>query len=270
METMVAGPARTLAWTVTFSRRDGEVFRYTGGTRDATVEGDLYLAQPGFQVSSLTCTLGFSVDTLELTVFTTDDLTKADFLAGRWTGCRVEFNQRDWADSTNGFIPWPVYRVSNVEPVQGGFVLELRDLRQLMLQDYTRASGKTCINRLGDSRCTKNLDPFTFGFTVTSVASRSIFTCSALAQAADYFSNGELTFDDGLHAGLPLLVRAHATGGVITLAVPLIADIEVGQTGTIIAGCLHRFEEDCKTKFDNVLNFGGYKDAPSTETLVGQ
>ena len=72
------------------------------------------------------------------------------------------------------------------------------------------------------------------------------------------------------HSGyLPLLVREHTAGGVIHLAVPLIADIAPGQTGTIVAGCLKRFE-DCRDKFANVLNFGGHKDIPSTEELVGQ
>lgn len=267
---MVAGNGRTLEWACTFTRSDAEVFRFTSAAKDATISANLYASQPGFRVSSITSTLGYGVDSLEMTVLTNDDMTVADFLAGRWDGCEVEFNQYDWTTVANGFIPWQKYRVANIEPIQGGFVLELRDLRQLLQQDYTRSSGKTCPYRLGDTRCAKVLTSFTHSFTVTGVTSRSTFTCSGLAQAADYFSNGQVTFADGLYAGLPLLVRSHSTGGVITLAVPLVTDIVVAQTGSIVAGCLKRFTEDCKTKFSNVLNFGGQKDMPSTETLVGQ
>jgi len=269
MITHLAGAVKSLAWSVRITRGDAQVFRYTSGSNDATISAALYTAQPGFTVSSITATLGFGVDTLELTVLTNDDMVRADFLAGRWNAARAEFNQYNWKTPADGFIPWPTYAISNVEPVPGGFVIELRDLRQYLQQDYSLATSRTCPHRLGDANCTQALGSFTHAFTVTGVTSRSVFTCSGLAQAADYFSNGQATFATGLHAGLPLLVRSHAGGGVITLAVPLIADIAVAQTGTIIAGCLKRFTEDCSTKFANILNFGGQKDLPTTEDLVG-
>ena len=276
MKTLSAGmdahlltESSSLSWAIEITRADLEVFRFTSGTRNATIGGDLYLAAPGFSVSNLTCTLGFQVDTLEITVLTADSMTKSDFLSGRWDGARVEFNQYNWADTTDGFIPWPFYRVSDVTPILGGVKLELRDGRQLWHQDFTRATSKTCPYRLGDAKCGKNLTSFTHSATVTGVTSRSTFTCSGLAQAADYFSEGTARFDDGLYAGLDLLIRDHDTGGVITLAVPLIEDITIGQTLTVIAGCLKRRDEDCVTKFDNVLNFGGHPDAPTVEKLAG-
>lgn len=271
MAAMVATGGRTLEWTAKFTRTDAQVFRFTSGSRSATISAELYESAPGFSVSSITCTLGYGVDTLEMTVLTNDNMTRAEFLSGRWYACRVEFNQYNWASPSDGFIPWPVYTVSDVTPLQGGFKLEMRDLRQYMRQDFSLSTGKTCPHRLGevgDSKCNKDLTSFTHAFTVTSVTSRSIFTCSGLAQATDYFTNGQATFADGLHAGLPLLIRAHTTGGIITLAVPLIADIVIGQTGTIVAGCLKRKTEDCITKFNNVLNFGG-QDGVTTAEIVG-
>ena len=278
MKTLSAGNTTTAAsglwpwaWSVRFTRDDGQVFRYTSESQNATISGALYLAAPGFSVSSITSTLGYGVDTLEMTVLTNNDMVRADFFAGRWHGARVEFNQYDWTTPANGFIPWPVYTVSDVTPLQGGFKIEMRDLRQFLRQDMSLSSGKTCPHRFGvtgDSKCNKSLTSFTHTATVTSVTSRSIFTCSALAQATDYFTNGKATFTTGLHLALPLLIRAHTTGGIITLAVPLIADITVGQTGVVIAGCLKRKTEDCITKFNNVLNFGG-QDGVTTEELVG-
>lgn len=259
-----------LAWCVTLTRRDAQVFRFVSGASDLVVSGDTYSAAPGFVVSSLTCTAGFEVDTARLTVLTTDDLVKADFLSGRWDGCRVDFNQADWKTPANGFIPWPFYRVSDVRPILGGFELELRDGRQLWRRDYTLSTAKTCSNRLGDARCTINLATYTFPFTVTSVTSRSQFTASALAQAADYFSEGYLTFDTGFYAGLPLMIVEHDTGGVIKLGESLIDDITIGDTGDITAGCLKR-REDCRDKFNNILNMRAPGiDAPTAEELVGQ
>lgn len=269
MLTHVAAKAQSKAWAVTITRSDAQVFRYTSGSVNATISGNLYLAQPGFTVSNITCTLGVNVDTLEMMVLTTDDMTKAEFLAGRWDSARVEFNQYNWADVADGFIPWPFYFIADVTPIQGGFKIELRDGRQPWRQDYTLATAKTCANRLGDAKCSKVLTAFTHTFNLTSVTSRSTITDSALAQPADYFSNGILRFADGAHAGMDLLIRDHNTGGVIVLAVPMIDDATVGQTGTIIAGCLLRRDEDCATKFSNVLNFRGHADAPTHEQLSG-
>lgn len=271
MQGHVAQSTTSLAWALQLSRKDGEVFRFVSGSRNITLGGNPYLAAPGFDVSSITCTAGIEVDTAELMMLTDDELTKADFLSGRWDGCRVEFNQYNWANAAHGFIPWPFYRVSDITPVRGGVKLELRDGRQLWRQDFTRSTGKTCPYRLGDAKCGLDLGPFTFAVTVTGVTSRSVFTCSGLAQAADYFTEGMFTFDDGLHADLPLLIRLHEAGGLIRLAVPLLADVVIGQTGVIVAGCLKRRGEDCRDKFDNVLNFGGVGvDAPTAEELVGQ
>lgn len=264
----------TLAWTVKFTRRDGDVFRFINSTRDKTIGGFIFSAAPNFNVSSLTCTAGFEVDTAKLTVLTNDDMVKADFLTGRWDGCRIDFNQADWQTPANGFIPWPYYRVSDVQPIDGGFELELRDGRQLWRRDYTLTTGKTCQNRLGDARCGVVLAgspvTYTFPFTVTTVTSRSQFTASGLAQAADYFTEGLLTFDSGFYADLPLMVLAHDAGGVIYLGESLIDDIANGSTGFIVAGCLKR-REDCRDKFDNILNMRAPGiDAPTAEELVGQ
>lgn len=257
MATMVAGRGRTLEWSVKITRLDGQVFRYVSGSQNATLASEAYISAPGFTVSNITVTPGFTVDTGMLRFLSTSDMVNADFLSGRWKGARVDFNQYDWKTPANGFVSWPFYRVADVQPIVGGFELELRDGRQLWRQDFTLATGKTCQNRLGDTNprryCGVNLAPFTFAFTVTSVTSRRVFTASALAQAADYFGNGIVIFNSGLYQNMELQVIEHGTGGVISLGESLYAAIGIGDTGNVIAGCWGRLE-DCRDKFDNVLN----------------
>ena len=113
----LAGPVKSLAWAVAASRRDGVIYRFTNHIEDATISGDAYSSQPGLTVSSITLSLGTAVDTLQMTVLTTDDMARADFLTGRWANCRIEFNQFNWKSTSDGFIPWPVYRISNTEPI---------------------------------------------------------------------------------------------------------------------------------------------------------
>lgn len=252
LQASLAARRTHLAWSVTFTRRDSQVLRFCSGTRSKTIGGNLFQANPGFTVSSLTCSRGTNIDTLELTVIASSAVEQLDFLTGRWFGARVEFNQFDWATPTDLFLPWPTYRVADVQHRDGrSFVLQLRDIRMLWRQDFTLTTGKTCQNRLGDARCGVNLATWTEAFEVTAVTNRRTFTID-LAEAADWATEGLLSFGDGPYEDLPLWVADHATGGVVTLAEALVQDIVVGQTGTIIAGCLGR-REDCRDKFDNIL-----------------
>lgn len=273
MASHVASGTTSLAWAVKLTRTDGQVFRFVSATREATLDSELYLAAPGFDLTSITCTLGYEVDTLKLIVLTDNDIEHADFLTGRWNGTRVEFNQYNWADPSDGFIPWPTYKVANTRRIVGGFELELRDLRQLLRQDYTLTTSKTCANRLGDALCRVDLagsPGFTYAVEVTSVASRLVFTTD-LAQPAGWCIGGTITFDSGLYAGLPLLVSNQTAGGVITLAEGdrIIEAVTIGQTASITAGCRKRLGPDCRDKFNNVINFRGARHAPSSSQLAG-
>lgn len=272
LQALVAGNARTLDWAVTFRRTDGEVFRYVSASRAVTIDGDLYAPTPGFNLSSITCTLGYEIDTLQLTVLTDTDLEHADFLAGRWYGCRVEFNQYNWANPSDGFIPWPTYKVADVRRVVGGWEMELRDLRQLLRQDYTLTTGKTCVRRLGDSGCQVDVaGDFSYPVTVSAVASRLVFTVTGLGQPEDWCVGGHITFDDGLYAGMPLLVREQSGASVITLAEGdrIVTPVVIGQTAVITAGCRKRLGPDCRDKFDNVIRFLGARHAPTSSQLAG-
>lgn len=272
MAAHVESGSQKLAWAIQITRSDGEIFRYVSATRNATIEGNAYEAMPGFNMSSITCTLGFSVDTLKLTVLTTSDLEHSDFLSGRWYGARVEFNQYNWSDPADGFIPWPIYKVADVQRILGGFELELRDLRQLLRQDYTLTTGKTCVLRLGDALCQVDVaGSFTYAVTVSAVASRLVLTVTGLGQPAGWCIGGDITFDDGLYAGMPLLVSGQTAGGEITLAEGdrIVTPVVVGQTAVITAGCRKRLGPDCRDKFDNVIRFLGARHAPSSSQLSG-
>jgi hypothetical protein len=91
-----------------------------------------------------------------------------------------------------------------------------------------------------------------------------------LGRADNWFTHGSITFASGLYQGLSLLVRS-STGNTIVLAIPLFEDITVGQTGSLIAGCTKRKEEDCRVKFNNILNNGAMgADAPTIGQMAGE
>lgn len=274
IETMRASGFLSLTWALEVESLYGQVLRYCGASRNQTIEGDLYTAVPGMSVSSIASTLGMEVDNLKATLGDNGDVLQADVLDGLWDGAPYRlflFNPQSPAD---GIVPWHYGTVANVEPRIGAFDIELRDWRQALHQDTTPTHEYGCIYTLGDARCKKDLTAFTFAsVVVTSVTNAYTFTCSGLAQAAGFFTNGRLQFTlganaNGLASQISRRVRLHEAGGVLTMQLPLVREVAPGDEITIIAGCTHRPDEDCRDKFSNKVNYGGCDSKPLVRELV--
>lgn len=281
LQTHYDSGATSLAHGLIVRRRDGAVHGFTSADVPATLDctawglGSAVLldATQGLESSSIVTTAGLEVDNLNLT--TLDDGTLFDrevVLAGVWDTAEFRLFRYRWDVS-------PVTIADHVESLMRGWFgeftlrantveVELRGLTQKLQQPVGIVSQKTCRARLGDSRCTKSLTAFTHTGTVTAVADARTFTASALSQAADYFGEGLVTFTSGVHSGTTHKLRSHAAGGVFTLALPLVQDLAVGTTFSAVAGCRKRLMEDCKTKFNNVLNFQGEPHRPTVDDLT--
>lgn len=262
-----------LSWALEIESRYGQVLRYCGSSKNQHIGSDGYAAVPGMSVSSIASTLGMSVDNLKATVGDNGEILQADVLDGLWDGAPYRlflFNQED----PDEIIPWQYGTVANIEPRIAAHDVELRDWRQALHQDTTPTHQFACIYELGDARCKKDLAAFTFvGVAVTSVQSAYQFTCSGLAQAAGFFTNGRLQFTDGANANglssqIQRRVRVHDTGGVLTMQLPLIREVAPGDLITIVAGCTHRPDEDCRDKFENKINYGGCDSKPLISEIV--
>jgi uncharacterized phage protein (TIGR02218 family) len=270
LQTHIAQRVTTLAYCLTITRADGEVFAMTEHFKALEVDGVNHI--PGLTTGAIASAIGFDVDTgnFELIYGSTPLVGTADLLSGVWDGAEVLVRQVNWLDPAAGVIPHKSGHVGRIERGLSSAKVEFRDLRQTLRTDTSSVIQANCRARLGDTRCTVDLEPWTFeGVAVTSVADEYTIVASGLAQGADFFTEGLLTFTSGLNAGMPAVkVVLHEVGGVLTLAVPRLNLVEPGDTFTIIAGCQKRWDLDCRDKFDNLLNFQGEKDKPPVEDIV--
>jgi uncharacterized phage protein (TIGR02218 family) len=274
MGTMVASRVHTLAWGMKLVRgSDGDVTGWSGFQRErtVTVEGDPLVLNPSYavDVGEIVRNAGFDVGSFEARVVRFDSLfTKADLLAGRWNDSRFYLFQFDWATPANGIVPWVKGMFGPNKPRQGHYFIEFRDLRQWVQRDTHRITGADCDYDFGDpDTCTLDLAPHTYAGSVTSVASQSQFTDSALAQPEHTFRMGRVDWLTGLNAGLSEKVRVHGTGGVITLMLPMLYPIDVADTFDIVAGCGRR-RADC-IAYGNVLNFPGFDQKKRADEYAG-
>lgn len=259
----------TLAHLLKITRTDGAVYAFTSADSDVIVAGVTYLAAPGLDVSTIAVSAGLAVDNLELT--TLDDgatFTRSDVLTGKWRNAAFTLSRYNWRAPADGVDTLMVGTVGEVTINRTTVTAELRGLQQYLQQPLGSVSSKTCRARLGDVMCTKVLAPYTVTGTLTSVTSQQTFTDSSRAEAADYFAEGLITFTSGACSGLTAKVKSHASGGVITMALPVVLALAVGDSYSMVAGCRKRLAEDCVAKFNNVINFQGEPHLPGIDALT--
>lgn len=266
--TMIATRANLLVWRLKITRRDGFVLALVGYDRNVTIGGVLHLAAPGFDVASFHSTSGLAVGNNELTILAESGyVDKLDVLAGKWDRAAYCIDQVNPKVPADGLIPFPYGWLGNVEPQYGSYKVELRDLRQALQQDSTAIFQEPCRYDLGDDRCTVDLAPLTVTGTIDAVTSQSQFTDVARIESNDYFGWGLLTWTSGGNSGITVKVRTYTVGNVL-LDVPMIYPIVAGDAYSMTPGCRKRHTEDCITKFDNVLNFGGDVGKPTGDAVI--
>lgn len=260
-------PAQTIAHFLRITRRDGLTLGFAALDRDVLIDGVLYRARPGLTVQALVTSASLDVENLELTVLTDDpDVVVADVRAGLWDNAEFVLFEADYDNVTFGANVLQRGRMGQARPRGPDIVFELRGLKALLAQAQGEVTSKTCRATLGDARCTVDLAPYTETGTLTAVTSRMVFADSGRAEADDWFVEGVLTFTSGANAGTSHKVRLFAAGQ-FTLTLPCVFNPEVGDTYEVIAGCQRRLE-DCRDKFDNVVNFQGEPHLPGIDELT--
>ena len=87
------------------------------------------------------------------------------------------------------------------------------------------------------------------------------------AGATGYFAGGLMTMTSGANEGLSVEVGTYVPG-IMSMRLSFPYPVEVGDTYTMVAGCGKRFVEDCKNKFDNIVNFRGEPHLPGMDQVI--
>lgn len=248
----------------------GPTVYLTDHVRDIVIGANTYKTDSGYQFTGLAAESNMSPGVL--------DLTGVAGLAGidyDTVASGVFDNARVYAFATTWRTP-----VVDEEPLGLAFLgkTTLKDDRytaemMMAVDALNQSTGKTytpsCQKKFGGQEfagCKVALGPITVTGTLTSVTSASVFRDSTRAEAADYFGEGTIAFTSGANAGLkPLEIKTHAADGTLTLHAPCHYPVAIGDAYTLIPGCRKRLA-DCATKWNNIVNFGGFSYVPTQST----
>lgn len=143
-------------------------------------------------------------------------------------------------------------------------VRSVESARNQIIPRYTYAG--MCSHMLYSTECGVVQSSFTFTGPVASGGDTAVVTVTgASGQPDGYWTGGYATATTGNQDFRAILDH---TGDVITLLLPFAADIS-GLNLQLYAGCDHILTGDCKTKFENCINFGGHAFVPSRNPYDG-
>ncbi|MBB4954478.1 putative phage protein (TIGR02218 family) [Agrobacterium vitis] len=266
----LAGDATTLCtcWRVT--RTDRQVFGFTDHDRDVHLLDTTFHAASGFSASDAEAETGLAAPSSEVAgAFSSDVITEADLIAGRYDGARIEVYRVNWQDPSQ-YLLLKVQEMGEVKRQSGQFTAELRSFAAKLSQEQGRTFGRRCDAVLGDRRCGVNMSTSgrTAHATVVTMDGSDRITVSGLeTYADDHFRYGKITVASGAEAGLAADIetsRAGDDGTVLTLWLPLEVVLKAGDALTLTIGCDKSFAA-CRDTFANATNFRGFPHMPGTD-----
>jgi uncharacterized phage protein (TIGR02218 family) len=260
----LAGDLTTLALCWRIERRDGVTIGLTAHDRELRLDGLTYRAAPGMTPSAIARGSGLEADTMDVTgALTSDAITEADLLAGRWDGARVVLFAIDWA-APGEAVPLGEGRIGAVETRGHALTAELRGASSLLDAPVVEATAPECRAELGDRRCRVAMAGRRRFARVTQVDG-AVVTLDLAEPVADGWGGGRLRWFSGPNSGLEDAIN-RSDGSMLTLRQPP----RFHGTGALVEvseGC-DKTIATCAARFGNAANFRGEPYLPGIDLLT--
>ncbi len=251
-------------WRV--QRRDGVALGFTSHDRDLLVGGLGYRAAPGMAPSAITLSDGFDAAALDVAgALSSDAITEADLLAGRWDGASVTMFMLDWQAPEGAKVMLARGELGDVSLEGEGFTAELKGPVAALDRPVVEQTSPECRAELGDRRCRVDLAGRMRVTRVTTVIADHIVEVAAAA-AGNAYAYGRLRWLTGLNSGLESPVL-HSDGLQLTLREPPHFAAQIGDLVEVAEGCDRSFAT-CVGRFGNGLNFRGEPHLPGMDLLT--
>lgn len=252
----------TIANVMRVELKNGTEYGYTDYDTEITVDGVTYVPAPGLQKVNMTLTANAEVSNQEL-YSAWVDAPDSDLKAGLFDSATIEFAWTSWKHPEYGRLVVFTGNLGEIQWTEEGFKADIVSYMKNLELNIGNVFSANCRHSLFSTAevgavgfCGVNKTSYTFSGSVSSVGTPKWSFNASLAQADGYFTNGTVKFTSGNNSGLSAMIKAHSNG-VITLALPTAFTFAPGDTFEIVAGC-DKTLETCKTKFNNVNNFGGF------------
>lgn len=264
----IADEALSLVWCFLIQLRTGEQYFYTEGSHSITVEGTLYRADPGINVSAIrdTDTAITQTGTIEIG-YASDMITEELVRKGGLDKATFNLGLADYRDRQIPFIEVFSGRVDRVTASNPFSVtVDLTGWQQKSVQLPGVYSLK-CRNVFCDKGCTLNIEDYTYPFTMSGDSTDSMTFMSDVNVAEGLLSYGTCEWLTGRNAGVKSSI-AYNAGGQVKLMGPTPYIPVAGDSGLLTAGC-DFYADTCENTYNNLANMKAEPAVPQGQTTQG-
>lgn len=253
------------------TRTDGIQFFLTNHNKELRFDGELYTPMGGFSASAQEKQGGVKVQNFTVRgILDSTAITFEDLHDGRYLNAQIIESLVDWKYVFAGAFDTRVYSIAELTFTNGYWEAQVEGITRELRPKKGGLYSRPCDFILGDSDCRIDISLFTtFGATVGTPGTdkRTKFS-SDLTEADGIFDGGTLTWLTGANTGLTADVKDYVNAsGELRLQVHTQRDIQTGDTFDIAQGCLKEAIRDCKDKFDNLVNHGGFPFIPGSDSM---
>jgi uncharacterized phage protein (TIGR02218 family) len=248
---------------------NGLIVRLTDYPRDLTMGGNLYQSDNGYQFTGSVSGTSMSPGAMDLDgIATITGIGRDQIASGVFDSARLYVFATSFKAPVEDEEPVGAAILGRTTLEDNRYRVEMMALIDALNQSVGRSYGPSCDKVFGGQTyagCKVDLPAITVTGAITAVTSGSLFQDSARSEVEDYFGLGTIHFTTGANVGLkPLEIKAYLADGTIQTYEPAFYALEVGDEYVMVPGCRKRWQEDCKTKWNNVINFGGFPRVPAT------
>jgi uncharacterized phage protein (TIGR02218 family) len=277
MSDLLLGSSLHLASCVEILRTDSVAFRYTDHDHELVIGGNAYKPNGAYRMSAAEKRGGFRGGNAEFNgVFTDGDITHQDLVAGRFREAKITHLIIDYRYPWLGAFFSNVYWIESLTFDHEKWNAEISGLSSFLRKPVGDVYGRTCRHNLGDAGCKYNIDGDMVSKTVTLEYADQRYEKFRFAQSGGlgdgYYNFGRILWTSGDNAGIEAEVKTHENPGGgpqqnIVLAYPMPFTIDLNDGFNIWPGCSKTIET-CLTKFNNVVNFGGFPTIPGIDRML--
>lgn len=268
MKSSVA-PYQTSALCLRIVCGNGTAIRVTRYPKDLTMSnGQVYLTGSGFDFTGYESTASLSPSAIDLEgILGFAGVTREAVASGVFDGARAYLFACDYLNPIEDHEPIVASFLGKATLTDSGYTFEEMALIDALNQSVGKTYMAQCPKTFGGQEyagCKIALGPLTVSGTLTAVTRGTQFADNTRPEAADYFSLGTVQFTSGANAGLkPLEIKSFSAGGGIVTFEPFYFQPAIGDAYVMTPGCRKRLE-DCRDKWNNVVNFGGFPNMPTS------
>lgn len=277
----------TTARLLKITLKTGEIYGLTTLDRDVTYDDGTdeitYLATNGFDPSTLSADIGYSVDNAEsyaLTALDSSGLTEEMVAAGALDDAHWICYLVNYEDLSQGHVVLDAGDIGEVRVRYGvSWVAELLSYSMRLRQPIGGVYSRTCRAIFGSpadspTGCGIDASALWVSGEVLAVGAENdrLFTADALTESGQPLtpSPGRLEWLTGSNVGRQYGIESIDSAGEVTLSEATPYPIEVGDTYRIRPDCRKRFVEDCIGVWNNGLNFKGEPNIPVGDGVAVQ